>query len=124
MDYDSADDLLGDYPAVQYVPPDGTFHLDILTRLGQTFQFSDLETERVAFDGLTATVVTPRMLYRMKRDAVRPEHRGARRGAGPLQQLPDMLRIHQGVVVDEGGAGRLEETPAEFLVLGMVQVSA
>jgi len=71
IDEISADDLLGDYPAVQYVPPDGTFHLDILTRLGQAFQFSDLETERVAFDGLTATVVTPRTLYRMKRDTVR-----------------------------------------------------
>ena len=27
-------DLLGDYPAVQYVPPEGTFSIDILTRLG------------------------------------------------------------------------------------------
>ncbi|MDP2319283.1 MAG: nucleotidyl transferase AbiEii/AbiGii toxin family protein [Acidobacteriota bacterium] len=71
IDEISADDLLGDYPAVQYVPPDGTFHLDILTRLGHAFQFSDLETERVPFDGLTATVVTPIMLYRMKRDTVR-----------------------------------------------------
>lgn len=67
----SADDLLGDYPAVQYVPPDGTFHLDILTRLGETYRFADLETERVPFDGLTVTVVTPRMLYLMKRDTVR-----------------------------------------------------
>ncbi len=67
----TADDLLGDYPAVQYVPPDGTLHLDILTRLGEAYQFADLETERVAFDGLTVTVVTPRMLYRMKRDTVR-----------------------------------------------------
>lgn len=53
------------------MPPDGTFHLDILTRLGQAFQFSDLETERVPFDGVTATVVTPRTLYRMKRDTAR-----------------------------------------------------
>src|SRR4051812_30296359 len=27
-------DLLGEYPAVQYVPPEGAFHVDILTRLG------------------------------------------------------------------------------------------
>jgi hypothetical protein len=30
----TAADLLGDYPAIQYVPPDGTFHIDILTKLG------------------------------------------------------------------------------------------
>ena len=32
-------DLLGDYPAVQYVPPDGTFHIDIVTRLGEALAF-------------------------------------------------------------------------------------
>jgi hypothetical protein len=67
----SADDLLGDYPAVQYIPPDGTFHIDILTRLGDAFSFSGLEIERVPFDGLTVSVVTPRTLYRMKKDTVR-----------------------------------------------------
>jgi nucleotidyltransferase AbiEii toxin of type IV toxin-antitoxin system len=63
----TAVDLLGDYPAVQYVPPDGTFRIDIVTRLGDAFAFADLETERVAFDGLTVSVVTPRGLYAMKR---------------------------------------------------------
>ena len=43
----AAADLLGEYPAVQYVPPEGAFHLDILTRLGDAFGFSELETERV-----------------------------------------------------------------------------
>src|SRR5215813_3712977 len=37
IDEISADDLLGDYPAVQYNPPEGAFHLDILTRLGEAF---------------------------------------------------------------------------------------
>lgn len=67
----TADDLLGDYPAVQYVPPTGAFHLDLLTRLGHAFRFADLETARVPFDGLTVSVVTPRTLYLMKRDTVR-----------------------------------------------------
>lgn len=67
----TADDLLGAYPAVQYIPPDGTFHIDILTRLGEAFAFSDLEIARVPFDGLTVSVVTPRTLYRMKKDTVR-----------------------------------------------------
>ncbi len=71
----TAADLLGDYPAVQYVPPDGTFHIDILTRLGEAFTFDELETERVAFDGLTVSVVTARGLYRMKRDTVRLKDR-------------------------------------------------
>lgn len=35
----SAEDLLGEYPAVQYIPPSGGFHLDILTRLGEAFAF-------------------------------------------------------------------------------------
>ena len=67
----SSADLLGDYPSVRYAPPQGTFYLDILARLGDMFSFADLETERVPLDGLTTTVVTPRMLYRMKKDTVR-----------------------------------------------------
>lgn len=71
----TADDLLGDYPAVQYFPPSGAFHIDILTRLGDVFSFADLETERVPFEELTVTSVTPRMLYRMKKDTVRLKDR-------------------------------------------------
>lgn len=67
----TAADLLGPYPAIQYVPPDGTFHLDLLTRLGTAFAFADLETERVPFGEISVTVVTPRQLYRMKRDTIR-----------------------------------------------------
>lgn len=33
IDQITADDLLGEYPAVQYTPPEGGFHVDILTRL-------------------------------------------------------------------------------------------
>jgi hypothetical protein len=71
----SAGDLLGDYPSVRYAPPQSSFYLDILTRLGDAFAFADLETVRVPFDGLTTTVVTPRMLYRMKKDTVRLKDR-------------------------------------------------
>lgn len=69
----TAADLLGDYPAIQYVPPGGVFRIDILTRLGDAFRYSDLETERVAYDDIMVTAVTARMLYRMKRDTVRPK---------------------------------------------------
>lgn len=71
----TADDLLGPYPAIQYVPPDGTFHLDILTRLGEAFAFADLEIERVPFGDLTVSVVTARTLYAMKKDTVRLKDR-------------------------------------------------
>ena len=72
----TADDLLGEYPAVQYVPPEGAFHIDILTRLGELFEFADLESERLDVDGTPVCVVTPRMLYRMKKDTVRAKDRG------------------------------------------------
>lgn len=71
----TAGDLLGDYPAVQYVPPDGAFHLDIVTRLGTAFAFDDLDTQRVPFGDLTVTVVTPATLYKMKRGTVRLKDR-------------------------------------------------
>jgi hypothetical protein len=71
----TAADLLGDYPAVQYVPPSGTFHLDLLTRLGDAFGFADLEVQRIPFEDITVNVVTPRTLYRMKRDTVRLKDR-------------------------------------------------
>lgn len=72
----TAEDLLGDYPAVQYVPPEGAFHIDILTRLGEAYGFDDLDSERVDFDGLQVTVATPATLYRMKKATVRPQDWG------------------------------------------------
>lgn len=72
----TAEDLLGDYPAVQYVPPEGAFHIDILTRLGEGFRFEDLDAERIDFDGLEVSVVTAATLYRMKKDTVRARDRG------------------------------------------------
>jgi hypothetical protein len=71
----SATDLLGEYPAVQYVPPTGAFHLDILTRLGEAFRFSDLEITRVPLEELTVSAASPATLYRMKRDTGRLKDR-------------------------------------------------
>jgi hypothetical protein len=67
----TADDLLGDYPSVRYCPPHQSLYLDIVTRLGEAFTFADLEITTVPFDGMSARVVTPRGLYRMKKDTVR-----------------------------------------------------
>jgi hypothetical protein len=71
----TAADLLGPYPAIQYVPPEGTFHIDLLTRLGDAFVFDDLETQRLPFGELTVSVASPRTLYRMKRGTVRTKDR-------------------------------------------------
>ncbi len=79
IDEISADDLLGEYPAVRYVPPEGP-PLDILTRLGTAFSFDDLESERYDVDGQAVRVATPMTLYRMKRGTVRPlDHADAAR---------------------------------------------
>ncbi len=75
IDRISAEDLLGAYPAVQYVPPTGSFHLDMLTRLGEAFRFEDLEIVRVPFGSIQVAVVSPNTLYRMKRDTIRLKDR-------------------------------------------------
>jgi len=72
IDEITADDLCGEYPAVRYGPPEGELYLDILTRLGEVTAYSDLEVEEKDVGGLVVRVATPRTLYRMKRDTVRP----------------------------------------------------
>jgi hypothetical protein len=71
----TAEDLLGEYPAMQYVPPTGDFHIDILTRLGERFDYAGLASETVDLDGTPVTVVTARTLYEMKKDTVRAKDR-------------------------------------------------
>lgn len=70
-----ADELAGDYPAVQYVPPRGDYWIDILARLGEAFAFAQLESEVVEVEGVRIRVATPRMLYRMKKGTVRGQDR-------------------------------------------------
>jgi hypothetical protein len=70
-----ADELGGDYPAIQYVPPVGDFWIEILARLGEAFRFADLESEELVIEGVRVSVATPRMLYRMKKNTVRPQDR-------------------------------------------------
>ncbi len=71
----TAEDLLGEYPAIQYAPPSGGFHVDILTKLGEAFRFEELESLRLVVDGTEVSVATPRQLFRMKRDTVRDRDR-------------------------------------------------
>jgi hypothetical protein len=71
----TAEDLDGEYPAIQYGPPGVDFTIDIVSRLGEAFRFDDLEIERVSVGSVVMAVVTPATLYRMKRDTVRPRDR-------------------------------------------------
>ena len=71
----SPGELSGDYPALQYVPPDGAFGIDILARLGEAFDYDDIQFEVMEVEGIEIRVATPRMLYRMKKDTVRPQDR-------------------------------------------------
>jgi hypothetical protein len=75
VDEITAADLGGDYPAVEYTPPHGRYSMDILSRLGEAFRFEELEAEDVVVEGVRARVATPRMLYRMKKNTVRPQDR-------------------------------------------------
>lgn len=71
----TAEDLGGDYPAIEYVPPHGRYSIDILARLDEAFRYEDLEWEEIVIDGIRARVATPGTLYRMKKDTVRPQDR-------------------------------------------------
>ena len=67
----SSEDLLGDYPAVRYVPPSGDLYLDVLTRLGEVASFETVEAEIHDIDGTQVNVATPAALYKLKRGPVR-----------------------------------------------------
>ena len=71
----TAEDLCGEYPAVRYGPPTGTFYLDILTRLGDAFALDDLESESLEVEGRKVIAATARTLYRKKKDTVRLQDR-------------------------------------------------
>jgi hypothetical protein len=71
----TADDLGGEYPAVQYGPPGVDFTIDIVSRLSDAFRFEDLVIDPVALGATTIAVVSAETLYRMKRDTVRLRER-------------------------------------------------
>jgi hypothetical protein len=68
----TTEDLAGEYPTIRYVPPAGAPVVDLLSRLGTEFRFEDIESEQILVEGVLVRVATPRALYRMKKDTVRP----------------------------------------------------
>lgn len=85
----TADDLGGEYPAIQYAPPEAAYSLDILARLGEVFRYEEIEAEELVIDGIRVRVATPRMLYRMKRGTVRPLDRIDAEAIRQRFQLPE-----------------------------------
>jgi hypothetical protein len=75
VDLITAEDLEGDYPAIEYTPPHGRYSFDIIARLGEAYRFEDVESEVLHLDDVEVRVATPRALYRMKRETVRPQDR-------------------------------------------------
>lgn len=75
IDEITSEDLAGDYPAIEYSPPHGRYSMDLLARLGEAFHYEGLESHDIVVEGVRFRVATPRMLYRMKRDTVRPQDR-------------------------------------------------
>ena len=71
----SSGDLEGEYPVVQYGPPNVDYTIDIVSRLGEAFTFDDLEIVTVAAGDTQVHVVSPATLYRMKHDTLRPRDR-------------------------------------------------
>lgn len=73
IDEISSADLLGDYPAVRYVPPTGDLYFDVLTRLGESASFETVESEIKEIQGTKVSVATPLALYRLKKNTVREQ---------------------------------------------------
>jgi hypothetical protein len=67
----SAEDLLGEYPAVRYYPPTGDLYFDVMTRLGTAADYDSVEAEIKDVGGVRVRVASPRALYRLKKDTVR-----------------------------------------------------
>ncbi len=83
----TADDLLGEYPAVRYYPPSGDLYFDIMTRLGEAAAFDTVDAVELMIEGIRVSVATPKALYRLKKDTVRPLDR---KDAEALRQRFDL----------------------------------
>lgn len=71
IDQISAEDLLGEYPAIRYYPPTGDLYFDVMTRLGTAASYETVEAEEKDIAGVRVKVASPRALYLLKRDTVR-----------------------------------------------------
>jgi hypothetical protein len=85
----NAEELIGDYPAVRYGPPDTDLYMDFLTRLGEAFSYGTVESQMSEIEGVPIRVVTPLQLYKMKRHTVRPKDRNDAEALRQEFKLPE-----------------------------------
>lgn len=57
---------------MRYYPPSGDLYLDVMTRLGEAASFETVNREIKEIDGIRIWVATPRALYDLKKDTIRP----------------------------------------------------
>ena len=69
----AAAELAGEIAVVRYGPPETELIVDILARLGTMFTIDDLEWKWQTHGGVPVRLATPRTIYRMKRDTLRPQ---------------------------------------------------
>ena len=67
----SLQDLV-DYAVVRF-GTEADFYIDIVARIGEMFQYEDLEYEVREIAGVPVRMATPETLFKMKKDTVRPE---------------------------------------------------
>jgi hypothetical protein len=72
IDEIKAADLMGDYPALRYYPPSGDLFFDVMTRLSEAANFDTVDAEVKDVEGIRVRIATPKALYRLKKDTVRP----------------------------------------------------
>lgn len=71
----SAADLAGQYPTVRYGPPNDPFVIDLVSHFGTAASYADVEAEEQVLEGIKVRIATPRALYKLKKDTVRPVDR-------------------------------------------------
>lgn len=91
---------------IAYVPPGGAAPIDIVARLGSSFAYHDIDAETMDVDGVEVRVATPRSLYAMKRDTMRPRDRD---DAERLREAFDL----GGGGAEAGDAARPDASPRE-----------
>ncbi|MBM2814334.1 MAG: hypothetical protein HW421_1096 [Ignavibacteria bacterium] len=59
------------YPVLRYGTPDG-FHIDIIIKLGEAFNYDNIEYELIEVNGANVKVADAESLFKMKKDTMRP----------------------------------------------------
>lgn len=72
IDEIDAGELMGKYPVIRYGPPRSSMYIDVMTSVGEVADYEDLDWEVVCVRNTDIRVATPKTLYRLKKNTVRP----------------------------------------------------